>query len=150
MGSGQSKFGRGNKNAQYAYGYQPYSQYSGATQQPFIPPYGAPGGFIPPGQAMFPPQMQQYGVIPPEFYGQAAYNRPPRMMGWLPQDKPVKKKKQSKRTHSENFVGGFAGEAPAESTMPLPRTSDYFLNACYSATSTRSIRVTQSTRSGWA
>ncbi|KAH9482265.1 N-glycosidase [Psilocybe cubensis] len=122
MGSGQSKFGRGNKNAQYPYGYPPFSHYSG-TQQPFIPPYNAGGGFIPPGQAMFPPQMQQYGVIPPEFYGQAAYNRPPRMMGWLPQDKPVKKKKKSRRTNSENFVGGFAGEAPAE-TRPRRAQSE--------------------------
>lgn len=115
MGSGQSKFGRGNKNMQYPYGAPPYSQYA-ATQQPFMPPYG--GGFIPPGQPMFAqPQMQQYGVIPPEFYGQAAYNRPPRMMGWLPQDKPPKKKKKSRRTHSENFVGGFAEEAPSEGTL---------------------------------
>ncbi|KAF4619526.1 hypothetical protein D9613_004868 [Agrocybe pediades] len=104
MGASLSKK---NQNPQYPYG-APYAVPYPPPQQPYMPPYGGVGGF---GHTMFPqPQLGQQGFIPPGRYGTGGQNLPPPLLNWLPQDKQ-KKKKKSRRTQSEKFVGGFSSEA---------------------------------------
>ena len=95
MGSGQSKF-KSNRQTQYPYGAVPG----------YPNPY-APHPFQPYPQPMYPQVPQQQGFIPPgAHFGQGAHMPPPQL-NWLPQDKSFKKRK-SRRTQSERFVGGFA------------------------------------------
>ncbi|TFK28953.1 DUF1768-domain-containing protein [Coprinopsis marcescibilis] len=87
-----------------AYGYQP-----------FIPPgYGPPPGF---------PQPMQQPFIPP------MPGQPPQSnIAWLPQDvqQQQQKRKGTKkgRAQSEQFAGGFRGEAPFPPQMPQPVIPD--------------------------
>lgn len=132
MGSGQSKFFRRNN----AHGYQ--------TQYPFIPPSGYPypqpnQGFMPnyvpngyPTGPMFP---QPQGFIPPETYGQGRFLPPPQL-NWLPQDKQRKKRK-SRRTQSEQFVGGFQpGATTGGQPQPQPQQRQESAQNCSRSRST--------------
>jgi len=123
-----ARFSKNNQNSQYPYG-APYAVPYPPPHKPFVPPYGGVGGF---GHTMFPqPHVAQQGFIPPSSYGTAQFGPPP-LLNWLPQEKDKqRKKRKSRRTQSEKFVGGFAGEAPATQSAYIGSIMSYDSNPTF-------------------